>query len=309
MMLPYLLLVLACGALVVILDRSFPILRDDPTPDNPDRHTTSYSLARVQMAFWTVLVVSALFWLLGVYAWDSFHAVKGAAFKGDINNNLVALLGISGATGIVSAAVDAQKDSMVQTAAASFRASAKAVVGLNRQIAATLPVAAGPAGGVTSALARQQLQTLKEQRSRYRATMTKPAVVIERNRRTAAHTQFLKDLLEDENGNSLHRLQMVLFTLVYGAYFFIQVGVSQDCNVPLSDQALYLMGVSSLVYVGFKVPGRSPTSPAPSQSIAAAVGAYNAQQAQDAIEKAKAQAAQATQPAKDGPVEPVADPQ
>ncbi|WP_321948312.1 hypothetical protein [Paraburkholderia sp. J10-1] len=280
-MLPYLLLVLACGALVIILDRSFPILRDGPTPDNPDRQTTSYSLARVQMAFWTVLVVGALFWVLGIYAWESFYVVKAgtaATFKGNINGNLAALLGISGATGIVSAAVDAQKDSMVQTAAATFRASARAIVGLNRQIATTLPVAAGSAGGVTGALARQQLQTLKEQRSRYRATMTKPAVVIERNRRTATHTQFLRDLLVDENGNSLHRLQMVLFTLVYGAYFFIQVGATHDCNVPLSEQALYLMGVSSLVYVGFKVPGRSPTSPAPSQSIAAAVGAYNAQQ-------------------------------
>ena len=271
----FLVMLIIVTALVICLNRTYPMLRDDPTRETADRKVASYSLARVQMAFWTILVAASLFWLLGLWVYERLTGGSAAVFQGSLDIHVVALLGISGATGIASAAVDAQKDSMVEAAAASVRAGARARVNLSRQIAVMLPRVAGPnkLTGVSAALAQQSIQSLREQRSNCANAMTPASVVVERNRRTADHKSFLSDILVDENGNSLHRLQIVLFTLVYGLYFVVTVAANKTCLVPLSDQALALMGISSLVYVGFKIPGRSSTTPAPSQAIAQAVAA------------------------------------
>ncbi|SOE87736.1 hypothetical protein SAMN05446935_8393 [Burkholderia sp. YR290] len=259
----YILLFLAFGGLVLLLNCKYPMLRDDPTASNPERKGTSWSLARCQMALWTVLVATALFWLLLIYIFKLLGADHSDVFKGDLNPNIVGLLGISGATGIVSAAVDAQKDSMVQSATLSVRSSARVILNSSRQILRLLPTVTGPnrATGVAGALAHQSLQRLREQRARSTESMSIPVVTIQRNKRTAEHVSFLSDLLVDENGNSLHRLQMVLFTLAFGVYFFVKVGNDHRCDVEISSQALALMGVSSLLYVGFKIPGRSPNTP------------------------------------------------
>jgi hypothetical protein len=261
----YVLLFLAMGGLVLGLDRVYPMLRDDPTTASPDRKDTSWSLARCQMAFWTVLVSSALFWLLAVYVFNLIGPDSAKVFTGDLDPSVVGLLGISGATGIVSGAVDAQKDSMVQAATLSAQTSASAILNTSRQIVNLLPAVAGPnkVTGAGAALAQQQMLGLREQRARHSAAMAQPLVTIKRNKREAKHTGFWSDLLVDENGNSLHRLQMVLFTLVFGGYFFFKVGHDHTVAVQLSTQALQLMGVSNLVYIGFKVPGRSPGEAAP----------------------------------------------
>jgi hypothetical protein len=66
---------------------------------------------------------------------------------------------------------------------------------------------------------------------------------------------FLNDLLNDENGVSLHRLQIVVWTCVLGTVFVVKT--YQDLAMPeFSGTLMALMGISSGTYLGFKLPGQ-----------------------------------------------------
>jgi len=68
---------------------------------------------------------------------------------------------------------------------------------------------------------------------------------------------FLLDILSDENGISLHRFQMFVWTLVLGLLFVI--GVYNDLAMPaFSGTLLTLLGISSGTYLGFKIPEGAP---------------------------------------------------
>ena len=62
---------------------------------------------------------------------------------------------------------------------------------------------------------------------------------------------FLKDLVRDEKGYSMPRLQMFIFTLIAGVFFV--ANVVRFLQLPeFSDGMLLLMGVSSSTYAGVK---------------------------------------------------------
>jgi hypothetical protein len=248
---------LLLAAIICIADFRFPILRD---PSSPTSAVTgggrSYSLARVQMAVWTVIVIGSLLFLLFTGHVDLSGALKADAL---IDSHLVLLIGISGATGLVAAGVDANKDSQVQTAKDTLGAVTSSLASADLQEARfRITAAADPANTVAtqtalrlSAIRGDKLQDMKDNRT-----------IIRSQRRDAKSDGFIKDLLTDENGNSLHRLQLVGFTLIFGAIVIIRIfnghGQGPDMsNVGLSLQDLGLLGLSGGVYFGFKVPGRS----------------------------------------------------
>jgi hypothetical protein len=65
---------------------------------------------------------------------------------------------------------------------------------------------------------------------------------------------FLRDILSDKNGVSMHRLQNVLWTfavgIIYVHYVCIQTGLPDE--TVLTNNLLILMGISSGAYVGIK---------------------------------------------------------
>jgi hypothetical protein len=67
---------------------------------------------------------------------------------------------------------------------------------------------------------------------------------------------FIKDILSDDNGVSIHRFQAVLFNLIFGVgfiAFFIKALMA--CKYPLADfndWQFALMGISSASYLGMK---------------------------------------------------------
>ena len=68
-----------------------------------------------------------------------------------------------------------------------------------------------------------------------------------------ASGNFLKDILSDATGVTLHRFQMLVWTLVLGIVFAVQVYrnlAMQD----FSPELLALQGISGGTYLGFKVP-------------------------------------------------------
>lgn len=69
------------------------------------------------------------------------------------------------------------------------------------------------------------------------------------------------DLLSDEHGPTIHRFQMLAWTLVLGVVFVHDV--ITDYSMPVfSNEVLGLMGISSGVYVGFKMKEGAPASQA-----------------------------------------------
>ena len=80
---------------------------------------------------------------------------------------------------------------------------------------------------------------------------------------------FLRDILSDQNGVSIHRLQNVLWTLIVGIIYiqFVANQSSLPDETVLTDNLLILMGISTTAYVGLKTmenskdpvdPGKKP---------------------------------------------------
>jgi hypothetical protein len=152
-------------------------LRDND-PLNPDFRQRTYSLARCQLAFWTVLVVGSFLYI---------YLVTGF-FNGVLTDTALWLLGISAGT-----------SALAQAAGTSH-------AGAGQPVAPPIP-----------------------QRS----------------------AGFLLDILSDAQGVNVHRLQMLIWTAVFGGILTTRVVTS--LAFPEYDTTTYaLMGISSGTYVWFK---------------------------------------------------------
>lgn len=244
------------AALVVLLaivwgaDRKYPVLRDLHA-GTVDSKKKSYSLGRVQMAFWTILLIAGLIKMAALKGWTTEILI--------FDHKILVLLGISGATGALAMAVDLKKDNDVATATATAAAAG--------QTATELQAAASQVGAQdASALVKLQSSAAAKIVEKDQA-----ATAAKRAQRTGVTDGFFNDILEDDNGNSLHRLQMVLFTLLAGVLFVIGTLTIPDPNVvpaldlklvtlpEIPEQILELLGIAGGVYVGFKIPGKAAT--------------------------------------------------
>ena len=257
--------------------RTSTTLRDNLLPQLEPRKQT-YSLGRCQMAFWFVLVfVSFVF--LYFLLWD-YNTVSEQA---------LALMGIASATALASVAVDIKKDSPADFANRALQAlgfgsyadvvrmeaelklreplisGAQRTLDVKKQAAALArshaeqnPQDAALQGQVTAALqevdrAAKDLQQLQiEIQDRKNALRT----YREKSEPFASQGWF-KDLTTDLNGPTLHRVQVVFWTLALGVVFL--VGVYRDLAMPpdFSGTLLALMGLSGAGYVGFKFPEKN----------------------------------------------------
>ena len=99
------------------------------------------------------------------------------------------------------------------------------------------------------------------------------ATIIDQNKPSPLPTDrsqgFLRDLVSDPTGVSIHRFQMFAWTLILGVIFV--ASVYKDLEMPqFSATLLGLMGISSGTYLGFKVPEKASTdAPAGTQPDAA----------------------------------------
>jgi hypothetical protein len=246
----YTLCLLALAAIVIGVDHWFyPLLRDFPVGDQK-RTDRPYSLGRVQMAVWTVIVVGSIVYVLIV--------THGSTMAPAIDVSVAALLGISGATGVIAAGVDVGKDNQVNGATAAFAGTSGALSAIDTQIfvAFNQKDASGnrlPPGPIVAQLFADRASRMAE--------LTQQSQAVKRSKRDGQRGKFWEDLLSDQNGNSLHRLQLILFTLIYGAYFVVHLATSSDVltalKEPLSPSILGLMGVSGGIYAGFKLPGNT----------------------------------------------------
>ena len=212
-------------ALVAFFRSRLPnMLRDRQYEVGPGE-TRPFSLARCQMAFWFFLVISAYLFL-----WMVLGELD------TITQSVLVLLGIGSGTALGASFIDTGK----QTEASEARGK----LALARRDLRALEARAAGAG---AADLRAEEVVLAE---RVESLERKAAGV------KGGSQGFWRDVLSDSDGISLHRFQIVVWTLVLGLIFC--VSVYRELAMPaFSATLLALMGVSSGTYLGFKVPERS----------------------------------------------------
>jgi len=176
----FIITVLIIVAIVLFLDRRFQLLRDISTAtDKP------YSLSRVQLAWWTIIIFSAATTIL----------FKRGEFPTFDQSTLI-LLGISSATAATARMVD-----------------------------------------------------LSDQNN-----------ILKTRHQDSGNQSFFLDILSDENGASIHRLQTVLFNLIMGVWFIFEVmrnisnpGMDVNKIIPVVEgNNLVFLGISTATYVALK---------------------------------------------------------
>ena len=246
----------------VYLARTSDIIRDSGPPNPPPGSRRPYSLARTQMAFWTLLVLGAFGFI---------YLVTSSSLA--ITEQALALLGIAAATALGSVAIDTRKSNLVSgeleqlsseraKVAAEVEEIDKRITDLEASIDATL--SHYTAQNLTPTPSEQEeIDKQKEElRNERIAKADKTTKLEELNQRVGsdelALTQpvsegFWLDLVTDRGGVTLHRSQIALWTTALGVLFIWEVW--QHLAMPaFSTELLALMGISSGTYLGFKFP-------------------------------------------------------
>jgi hypothetical protein len=223
--------VLLALILFIWLARTSNIIRDSGPPDPPPGKRRPYSLARTQMAFWFFMVLSAF-----ILIW----AITGD--RDTITEQALVLIGIGTGTALGAATIDASKRTIADNLLTDLQPKhAKAAAEL-----AALDAALATGQPVTPEVAekREQVNALTQQLDGAEGLLHKPI------------SEGLRlDLLTDADGITLHRFQIVVWTIVLG--FIFAIGVYQDLSMPqFSTTLLALLGISAGTYLGFKIPER-----------------------------------------------------
>ncbi len=225
------------------LARRTDIIRDPQAEPGPGERRP-YSLSRFQMGFWFLLVISAYFFL-----WVVIEELD------TITDSILALIGIGSGTALGASLIDSDKEQTADVATSRLTAEKQALSGsldgLSQQAAAT-PDAVARAPIDSQVVAKQarmaEIDTLLEQ---------KQGVV-----KAGSTGSFLRDVLDSSSGISLHRFQMLAWTLILGVIFVATV--YRTLYMPeFSATLLGLMGISSGTYLGFKFPERHDTDGTP----------------------------------------------
>ncbi|MEK6708063.1 MAG: hypothetical protein AABY81_04550 [Pseudomonadota bacterium] len=216
----------ALGVGLVILLFAYYFLIKNPTAlrDGKDGY---YSLGKSQMAFWGLLVV---------LTFTGIWCLTGTMEQ--IPLSVLTLLGISGATGLSAIVIGENKKSVkeseLQTEIIKLREE-------QQKLEKEQLTAAGAFPQVSEA-------RLVEIKSKIDELSQQPVSV--------QSAGFLRDICDDGNGLSFHRLQVVIWTMVLGVVFI--GSVARVMSMPeFSETLLILLGISNGTYLGFKFPEKS----------------------------------------------------
>ncbi|HJQ26708.1 MAG TPA: hypothetical protein VKA60_22520 [Blastocatellia bacterium] len=181
----------------------------------------TYSLARTQLAFWVVITLASFFFI-----WLVTTDRQG------LPTFVLGILGISSATAVGSTLIDSSR----RTGSESDRDAYEAKL---TQLQTDL--AAATAANDAAKQASINRQITETQAAIKRIDDFKPGVT----------TGFWKDILSDDTGVTIHRFQIVAWTIVLGIIFTLTV--INTLIMPNYDGTLLaLMGISSGAYLTLK---------------------------------------------------------
>jgi hypothetical protein len=192
--------------------------------------TPPFSLGLVQMAWWFYLVVACY-----LYIW----LITGE--YNTLTEGVLALTGISAATGLGAVFVEAQKRDTLQAQRSELSSLQTALQARITEITAAAPAAGSPLD--------QELQNKKNQLAKANADLA----VLPAPPLAAAGKGFIIDLLSDADGVKFHRFQIAVWTVVLGIVF-VRLAYRDFTMPEFSPLLLGVMGISSGTYLSFKFP-------------------------------------------------------
>ena len=218
----------------VMRDTIFPQMRDIDRP---------FSLGRLQMLVWFCLILASFLFIF-VVTWD-LNSITTESF---------ALMGISGSTALAAVAIDRSKGDAVDAAQRRIEGLGLRTLddvgslytghhaNPNDRARTTIPGAAIPAGEAVAATADPTYGQLMDA---YTPLISKYKT-----------DGFLRDLVNDANGPTIHRWQILIWTAVLGVIYIGKVYTNLETPT-FGTNLLALMGISGGAYLGFKIPEKS----------------------------------------------------
>ena len=217
----------------VWMAKASSIIRD-PCPELPPKQRP-YSLGRTQMAFWffVVAVSYVLIWMI-------------TSDLESLTESALGLIGISAATALSAAVVGSSKRNATKSKLQNLE---KEKTVLQVKLNELGPqIAACPPSTNLNDLRREEVESNARLAQVNKEIRDLTAVI------TPRHSEgFVNDILTDADGISLHRFQIVIWTILLG--FIFAASIYNNLAMPeFSGTLLALMGISGGTYIGFKFP-------------------------------------------------------
>jgi hypothetical protein len=230
-------IVLACACTPMMRENAVAQLPVDQRP---------YSLGRFQMVTWFCLILTSFLFIFVVTS--DLNSITAESFV---------LMGISGTTALASVAIDQSKDGPPSRVEKNLNAmgiktrddAEKLYEAEDDSVSADTVIRGAhiPAHSA-SGQAASNSPTVKQLRSEYEAQV-----------KDFRSTTFLKDLVNDANGPTIHRWQILIWTVILGAIYLGRVYANLETPT-FGANLLALMGISGGVYLGFKIPEKQTTT-------------------------------------------------
>ncbi len=215
--------------LFIYLARRTAILREPSKLKETQK--VPFSLGRTQMAFWFFIIAASY-----IFIW----MVTGDLDS--ITESALALMGISAATALGANALDSTKHGLATTKYQELKIEQEELRTRLEVLAREISRASGTdkiSLGDEHAAKQARLQQISGEIS-----------ILERHQEPESKG-FLRDLVSDVNGVSLHRFQIFVWTIVLGIIFVLTM--YRSLAMPqFSATLLTLMGISGGTYIGFK---------------------------------------------------------
>lgn len=209
----------------VWLARTTDIVRDAEDGPSCPGSMRPYSLARVQLAFWLIVVVGSFLLITLVTRTAS-----------PLSDTVLILIGLSTATTGGALVIDRDR-----------RTKRREKEWIQDRVAKLKLAAENEQDPLAKSKLLDELATAEVELGELQKKLGVDAA--QRDPRKSEH--FLIDILSDEAGVSLHRLQIAIWTVVMGGFFV--VAVWRTLSMPdFAPGLLALMGISSGTYLGFK---------------------------------------------------------
>lgn len=233
----YIAALIALVAVFFLLAWRTPMLRDGDK-------TSPFSLSRMQMAWWFFIV-------LGSFTYISVITGSFAA----ITQEAMILTGIALATYAGGKYIDVNRAGQALStfqAVKVDRAGLQAQLDTARQSQASLSKVTTPDASQQAELTRLALDIPKLE-EQLKAVEAKEFSLSDQVSTREKSEDWLTDILSDRDGVTIHRFQMLGWTVVLGMMFAVET--IQNLAMPqLGGELLGLMGISSGAYIGFKMP-------------------------------------------------------
>lgn len=242
---------LLMAGLFIWLAKTSNIIRDSNPPLPEPGKKKPYSLAKLQASVWFFLVVVSF-----LFIW----LVTGD-YTNTVTEQALILIGIGTGTALGAAMIDANKRDVSDDERAALHPQESELNAEVNELKAKIfsletKLTTAPPGMAEDADSLSKLKIEFAQKEAQLSDIRKKIAEATSALSRPLSEGFIRDLLTDASGISFHRFQMLVWTIILGFIFCVEV--YQTLRMPeFSTALLSLMGISAGTYLGFKIPERS----------------------------------------------------